>query len=287
LPDCHPFEKWHERSTWTSTGYPVFSVGKPVVDTLYNTRCTGDVVIEIAKKMPVNKKNGFKWKNFEEVMKDQAREIYQARRGDAFGPRFEEMWVRLLERIGWRASSYPDFETFWKKCVEKGGWWDPIYYYGKRERIYRNEDGKFDFGIDFVRNRARHVGTIESLYDLSRFEVGTAGEEFPLLLQIHGHYPLLEASSRNEPLLMELMTFQPDQSGEWKMWVEINPEDAEREGLHNNDIVLLETPKGRMQCVVKLFPGNPPGTVSIPFGLGHKSGGRYIEDIGVKITRVS
>lgn len=280
LPDSHYLEKWNAQSAWTSTGYPVFSVSGPVIEPLHDTRCSGDVIIELAKRSAGNDKNVLHWSSFEEVIKDEARKIYRARRGDVFGPRFEEMWVRLLERIGWRASTYPDFETFWKKCVEKGGWWDPIYYHGKRERVFKNEYGKFDFGIDLVRNRARQLGTLESLYALDRFRPAEPDEAYPFLLQIHSHWPLLAATSSNTPWLMELMTFQPDQSGEWGMWVEMNPEDAKRAGLHHNDRVVVETPGGRIFATIKLFPGNPAGTLNLPFGLGHTSGGRFVEGIG-------
>jgi anaerobic selenocysteine-containing dehydrogenase len=79
---------------------------------------------------------------------------------------------------------------------------------------------------------------------------------------------------------MELMTFQADQTGEWSMWVEMNPRDAEALGLRNDEDVLVETSKGKTVCRLKLFAGVPPGTVSMPGGLGRESGGRYVEQIG-------
>jgi len=280
LPDSHYLEKWNQRTTWTNRGYPVFNVGKPVIEPVLDTRCTGDVVLDLTRRVLGEGNNDFPWSDFEAVIKDEVGEIHRVRRGDVFGSAFEEMWVRLLERIGWRAATYPDLEKFWKKCVEKGGWWDPIYYFGKKERVYQNEQGKFDFGLDLVRKRARHVGTIEGLYRLEKFKSARTDETDPFGLLVNGHYPLLGASSRNEPFLMELMTNQIDHSGEWKMWVEMNPDDAETAGFHENDIVTVETAKGKITGTLKLFAGNPPGMVSVPFGLGRKSGGRYVEGIG-------
>ncbi len=285
LPDSHYFEKWHERTTWTNLGYPVFSIAQPVIEPINQTRCTGDVVLELAGNI-LGDNDDFPWKNYRDVIKARVAEIHRARRGDVFGPPFEEMWVRFLERIGWRASSFPDFEAFWEKCVEKGGWWDPIYYYGNTNRAYKNKSGKFDFGIELVTARALHIGTIKRLYTGDRFDKRRDREasRYPFLLHIHSHYPLLEETAHNEPLLMELMTFQSDQSGEWRMWVEMNPEDADRSGLHHNDRVKVETPVGQIVCTLKLFAGNPPGTISLPFGLGRETGGRYVEGIGANPT---
>lgn len=280
LPDSHYLEKWHERATWTGEGYPVFSIGRPVVAPLANTRNTGDVVLALVHRALGEVDASFPWKSYEDLIREQAREIHREGRGDVFGPAFEEAWVRLLERIGWRASSYPDFESFWEKCVQKGGWWDPIYYHGMRERIYGSAAGKFDFGKGLVRDRAPHVGTIESLYSLERFEEKRAEQDFPFLLDVHAHYPLLRTGSGNEPVLMELMTFQGEQSGEWRMWVEMNPRDAEALGLRHDDTVSIETPKGKAISRLALFAGIPPGVVSLPAGLGRESGGRYVARIG-------
>jgi molybdopterin-containing oxidoreductase family iron-sulfur binding subunit len=69
-------------------------------------------------------------------------------------------------------------------------------------------------------------------------------------------------------------------SEKWRTWVEIHPETAERLRLAAGDQVEVETPRGRLILPVKIYGGLMPGVIAIPFGLGHRSGGRWCKGIG-------
>jgi len=62
--------------------------------------------------------------------------------------------------------------------------------------------------------------------------------------------------------------------------VEINPETAERLGIKDEDWVWVESLKGKMKARARLYKGAMPEVVSIPFGEGHKSGGRWSKNLG-------
>jgi molybdopterin-containing oxidoreductase family iron-sulfur binding subunit len=66
----------------------------------------------------------------------------------------------------------------------------------------------------------------------------------------------------------------------WETWVEINPETAKRLGIDDEDWVWVESPKGKMKARARLYQGAMPEVVSIPFGEGHKSGGRWSKNLG-------
>ena len=66
----------------------------------------------------------------------------------------------------------------------------------------------------------------------------------------------------------------------WETWVEINPETAKGYGIGDKDWVWIESPKGKVKVRARLYKGAMPDVVSIPFGLGHTSGGRWSKGLG-------
>lgn len=66
----------------------------------------------------------------------------------------------------------------------------------------------------------------------------------------------------------------------WQTWVEINPKTAEELDVKNGDIVKIESPHGRIEAPVYVFPAIRPDTVAIPFGQGHSDYGRYARKRG-------
>lgn len=67
----------------------------------------------------------------------------------------------------------------------------------------------------------------------------------------------------------------------WQSWVEINPETAHDHGVSEGDLVQITSPIGSLEVEARLIPGIMPGVLYVPFGLGHKSNGRYAKGIGV------
>jgi anaerobic selenocysteine-containing dehydrogenase len=72
----------------------------------------------------------------------------------------------------------------------------------------------------------------------------------------------------------------------WETWVEINPETASRLGISDKDWVWVESPKGKIKVRARLYKGSMPDVVSIPFGEGHRSGGRWTAKIGQDPYRI-
>ena len=283
LPDRTPLERWQDDPVFLNNGFPVLGIRQPVIEPLFQTKATGDVLLHLAKSLGGEVQKAFPWKDFKEVLLHGIKGIFDAKRGDTFGLQFEQAWTRLLERGGWAAPSYGTFEEFWKQLQEKGGWWDPIYDFKEWDRVFRTPTKKFEFYAQALR-QIHPTFTSNDLKDLSFFphweEWKKAGDEkeYPLHLDVFRTMTLTGSRNANQPWLQASVGSYV--SERWETWVEINPETAKRLGIGDRDWVWVESPKGKVKARAKLYQGAMPDVVSIPIGEGHRSGGRWSKDLG-------
>ena len=172
LPDHTSLERRQDVPASTVQGFPVIGFSQPVRAPLHETRHTGDVLLEIAHALgdPVSK--AFPWKDFDAVLDEELKRIYESRKGDLFGTEFESTWTSFLSRGGWWSPSYGDFGEFQKLLKEKGGWWETVYFYAGSPQVFRHSSGRFEF---------------PTLKDLPTV-TPKGQEDFPLVLK---SYPLM------------------------------------------------------------------------------------------------
>jgi anaerobic selenocysteine-containing dehydrogenase len=103
--------------------------------------------------------------------------------------------------------------------------------------------------------------------------------DYPLSLMVFALDNLAQVESPNQPWLQEISGFAERQH--WLTWVEVNPEDAEHHHLVGGDDVWVESERGKARLRCRIDSGIQPGTLRVPFGLGHTAGGRWMKDIGV------
>ena len=92
-------------------------------------------------------------------------------------------------------------------------------------------------------------------------------------------YRFYDGVGANKPWLQELP--EALTTSVWDSYVEINTETAKKMGIKNGTHVNIKSPYGEIQTQAFVFDGIRPDTVAVPFGLGHKSYGRYAKDRGV------
>src|SRR3990172_10038477 len=150
---------------------------------------------EVAEALP--------WNDFKDFLSYSIKGVYESQRGNIFGPKFEEAWVRLLERGGWSVAQYSSFEEFWKKLLEKGGWWDPMYYFNEWSRVFNTSSIKFEFYIQTLKNeinKAKANGNKKISKMLER--VKEKGEEDILYMP---HYePEPESNEKGYPFYLNV-----------------------------------------------------------------------------------
>jgi len=296
LPDHTYLEKWQDDPIYNLKGYPIIGLRKPVVDPIYNTRHTGDVLIQLAQSLGGSLGQAFPWKDFQECLYDYFQGLFEQGRGDLIGQEFEEAWVKLLARGGWRAPTYQTMEEFWQGLQERGGWWDPIYYFGEEGRIFQTPSKKFEFFSQILLERLSHLkdGELKALGIKGREDKlflphwTPAREEkegeYPFILNLYQPLVLAGLPDPNQPFLLDITATASAES--WESWVEINPEVAKELGLSYGDAVWVESSRGRERFRVRITEGAMPEVVNIPLGLGHKAYGRWVKDIGKNPLRL-
>lgn len=300
LPDHTYLERWQDDPAPPVVPFVSLALRQPVVDPLYDTMNTGDVLIKIAREVGGPLASAFPWEDFVKALGYSISGLFEARRGGIVeGSNTAGSWVGHLEERGWWYPSYGSFDEFWAQLQEKGGWWDPEYEFGEWDRIFATSSGKFEF---YSTNLRKALGTLangddkrmESLLAdlklsargdrvaLPHFEpprfVG-AEEKYPLQLNVVRLMPLTKARNASQPFLQEILG--PHLHVQWDSWLEINPETAARLGIADGDLVWLESPAGRIKVRARFYAGAMPQVVNIPAGLGHTDYGRWAKGIGV------
>jgi anaerobic selenocysteine-containing dehydrogenase len=231
----------------------------------------------------------FPWNDFKEVLLYGIKGVFDAKRGDTFGLQFEQAWTRLLERGGWAAPSYKTFEEFWKQLQEKGGWWDPIYDFKEWDRVFRTPSKKFEFYAQTLAqilspaiSQEKKDSSFLPHWEESRNEADQ--KIYPFHLHTFRTMALTGSRNANQPWLQSI-------AGEhlferWETWVEVNPETAKRLEIGDEDLVWVESPKGKIKVRARLYKGAMPDVVSIPFGEGHVSGGGWSKGLGENPYRI-
>ncbi|KJS33533.1 MAG: hypothetical protein VR64_01855 [Desulfatitalea sp. BRH_c12] len=81
----------------------------------------------------------------------------------------------------------------------------------------------------------------------------------------------------NRPWLQELP--DPITQITWGGWVEMHPQDADRLGLSQSDMVRIVSPDGAIDVPVLPMYSVPPGQLAVPIGQGHVRFGRFADGL--------
>jgi len=257
LPDCTFLEKWFYEPLAPSIGVPAVALGRPVIESLYDTRNTGDVLIALAKAVGGSVDDAFPWASFQTAIQNRIEGLFHAGQGLPMRDTFDEFWAEFKAR---------------------GVWYEPEYEVGQWNQVLITPSGKFEFYSQTLRQALGQDDDEKLLphYQTPHF----VGDEsaYPLHLV---PFPLVTTGQRwsaNLPWLQE--TYGLHMQATWENWVELNPDTAHELGIQDGDLVWVESPVGRIQLRARLWPGINPHVVGIPEGQGHTAGGRYAEGYG-------
>ncbi|MEM0482593.1 MAG: molybdopterin-dependent oxidoreductase [Nitrososphaerota archaeon] len=297
LPDHTYLERWMDDVIYPSLGYPVASIRQPVVKPLYNTANTGDVIIELAKRIGGVVADALPWNSFEEVIKFRWSGIWESGRGKV-GP------VPV--------SRMSSFEEFWANVLKYGFWADPPYIFEDYKHELQTKTGKFEFrsktleeklkslaqkiakekGVEFdqayetlldnLNIKARGVEVFIPHYEEPEF-AGDASQ-YPFILITYKSIMHAEGRGTNSP--WALASFGPHVRMGWRNWVEIHPETAKRLGIRDGELVMVESPAGSLITVAKIHPTSVPEVVVMPFGIGRKAYGRWASKTGTNVNNI-
>jgi len=289
LPDHSFLEKTDVSGPIPGMMFSHVGLVQPVIEPLFNTRQSGDILVEMGKT--VKGQGVFPWKNYAEIVNKRFEVLYESGEGTIIAETVDSEWDRYLNQRGWKFQQYESFDAFLRLVKENGGWWDQSVHIRPVRDIFHTPTEKFEFFSSILKQRlegkpaAAGKGLDEKKEDermmphyVEPDASGSAGE-FPLILTVSQLLTNRDGKGASQPSLMEMVGIQVGRH--WKSWIEINPGTAKMYGIKDRHPAWVESVKGRVKAEVRYFPGIHPGVVHIHLGLGHTSYGRFGTGIGV------
>lgn len=270
LPDLLPYERWQDAPTPASYPYPVWGLGRPLVEPHDGGTHTGDVLLAVAQRLGGGLAESLPYESFEALLKERARGLFVARRGMTLGDAWEREHHRQMEERGWWLPEHNEFEGFWNELVERGGWTDLFYDDADPGRIAHTPDGRIQLMPEELLTALAAERPRRRVYIDAAPQPLDATDEYPLRLLPYRVSTLASGSLPLERWLAEQPSILPDL--QWRPWVEVNPETARSAGLADNAMVWVVSQNARYRARLKVSPGTAPENVCAPYGLRHPDG---------------
>jgi menaquinone reductase, molybdopterin-binding-like subunit len=292
LPDNTYLEKTDDITWPVGLQYPLYGLSTPAVKALYDTKNSGDAIIELAKKIGSPVGEAFPWSNYEEVLKARAKGLFDSHSGMTVYDGVTPPWRATQQVVA--SSDYSDFDDMWKKLKENGLWYRPASSPQALETLFKTPTQKFEFYCSAIESTLRGA-------DLKVLGIKASGDElcmphfesiafeedvksFPLRMR---PYELINLSSGwvpNPPYLNKTLFDNELKSS--RSFVDVNPDTAKDYNLKQGDRVFVESPRGRLEALVNLFEGAMPGIVFMPLGLGHSAYDDFLQGKGVNPSEI-
>jgi anaerobic selenocysteine-containing dehydrogenase len=301
LPDHTYLEKMDDTVWPTGLQYPFYALSQPVVEPLYDTKQSGDLIIQLAKMLGGTVDSGFPWKNYEESLKARAEGLFEAGGGLTRWEDAPPVWKGLASRSPVK-SDYKSFDDMWKKIKSNGFWYRPTHSFGKWQTLFDTPTGRFEFFSTNIELAVNDLAQKRELQPaLQKMGITAKGDEafmphyeaspsavdkkkYPLRMV---PYELINLSSDwlpNPPYLKK--TLFDHQLTKNESFAEINPKTAAEHNLKQGDRAIIQSPKGEVRVRVNLFNGAMPGVVYLPLGLGHTAYDDYQRGQGVNPNEI-
>jgi len=251
LPENHPLEDWGTDVPDPGPGYQVLGFQQPVVRPFFESRGAhlgtvgfADVLLKLGEVLTL----------------DEEFEFDLALPGQTFQEILQDGARKLFEsgKGSVKPAAGATFQAYWNALLQRGGWWDSETTFEDTPPRGRQLIG--------VKDRPAFVGS---------------KEVFPFHLVPFPSSSLTDGRGANLPWLQA--TPDPITTATWQTWVEINPKIAEEMGIREGEVVKVTSQRGIIEALAYPHPGTAPTVVSIPFGQGHRAGGRFAKDRGSNV----
>jgi anaerobic selenocysteine-containing dehydrogenase len=270
IPDLLPLERWQDAPAPVSYPFPVWGITQPLVEPPVQGTHTGDVILAVARRLGGSVARSLPYENFQSLLMERARGLFEVQRGMLFAGEFEDRHHRQMEERGWWLQEYQEYETFWQALLDRGGWTDSFYDFTDPSGLAETDDGRIDLMPGELLDVMSAIGLGGRIYDQVFDDDAPPTEEFPYRLIPYKLSTLNSGTLSLERWVAETPGLFP--GGTWYPWVEVNPAIAQSLGLDENAMVWVISEKARIRARLKLFSGTAPGNVCVPYGLQHPNG---------------
>ncbi|MDH4121005.1 MAG: molybdopterin-dependent oxidoreductase [Deltaproteobacteria bacterium] len=264
LPDAHWLERWQDDSVSHLPGFASFSAAPPALPAAGGLP-TEEFFLELARALGGTTAQALPWKTYGDVLAHKAQGLYGAKRGavtDPKGPR--------------PVGAFGSFAEFWKALQTRGAWADnrPGNPLARPFNLSPDVPGKEYWVNALLAGRQSALGAAET-----KAKTNTPSEapgNFPFQLVTFKTNTRSGTRGANQPWLQQNASHHLRQG--WDGWVEINPDDAQRLDIDDQDPVWVSSARGKIRMNARLYPGTRPGVVHIPYGPGHQGVGRWAQE---------
>jgi anaerobic selenocysteine-containing dehydrogenase len=258
LPNHHSLERWIDDVPEPGVGFSIRTLGRPVVEPRWDTRDTGDVLIETAKALGGKVGEALPYGHFAAAVKESFKSVHALNVG---------------------STTDADFDAFYKKVTEAGGWWNasaPDGTTGAASGLRAEGLGlRAQTKINFVMSQ---VPLAAPVFDGDP-------QQLPFTLHLYPSAAFADGRTAHLPWLQEMP--DPMTTAMWGSWVEINPETARKLDIHLGDVLTITSPHGTVDLPAFIYPGLRPDVISIPVGQGHTQYGRYAANRGANPLKLA
>ncbi len=275
LPD-HTYLEKRDDVVWPSgLQYPLYCLTRPVLDPLYDTRNSGDVILRLAEMLRGSVKASFPWQYYEDVLKTRARGLFDSGEG--------------LTMYDGAISDSTTFDEMWER-INAGGLW---YHPGKSKKdprdLFNTASGRFEFFSTRIEHAFNNVDPQEmtglGMGDEAFMphyvapEPDRRGGMYPLRMVPYEIINLASGWIPSPPYLAK--TLFDNQLMKNDSFAEVNPQTAAEFDIKEGDAVFVVSPKGKVRVRVHIFEGAMPGVVYLLLGLGHWAYDDFLRGKGV------
>lgn len=294
LPDHTNLEKRDDVVWPAGLQFPLYGLTRPVVEPLYNTSHSGEVILQTAKKLGNSIGNAFPWETYEDVLKIRVEGLFKSGPGLVHYDGKAPAWEGL--QTGNRLKpDYKDFEELWKSLKSNGLWYRPQLAGGAGEKTFKTPTSKFEFYNTRMETAVSENagGSREKIFEamgvhargdevfMPHYEnaIASAGtDDYPLQLVPYEMVNLASSWVPNPPFLKK--TLFDNELLKDESFAEMNAKTADKYHLKEGQRVWIESPSGKVRVRVTLFEGAMPGVVYLPLGLGHSGYDEFLKGKG-------
>ncbi len=280
LPDHTYLERWEDATPPPFGFLPAIGIRKPVVDPLYDTKHTGDVLIKIAKGLGGAIAEPFPWKNFKAAMEERLAGLYESKGGSITADDKDDFIKKLGKAAYWTGAPMPQED--WKTAFRTPSGKFEFYSQLAETKINRSASAKKQSADQFLIGIGKPGLQITCLPHAQAAHFEGAEADYPFLLMPYKDITYAEGSGANIPILKQLGGIQMGLRAveNWNSWVQLNSESATRLGVKFRDAVWVESPLGKIKAYALLSEKVPEGLVLMALGKGHTQFGRFAKGKG-------
>lgn len=279
LPNHTALERYDDVIGLPGTPYGYYAVASPILPPQMDTKHTGDVVLELAKKVDGAREN-LSWKSYEDYLKDRVKGLAASGKGAVADAAGKEPWKLTAGQTP--QVNYKDEKDLWAKLTKGACWYDaPV----DLMKSLATQSGDCELACQVLQKRGVQAENNEVyLPHYAPLALSGSEQEYPLLLMTYRMSNLAGGFLPTTPFMNKTLPDTLILGSEG--FVELHPQTAGSMGLAEGDRALLKTPQGEIPVRVHLFPGAYPGVVFAPQGLGHTAYDEYIGGKGANPNNV-